>query len=102
MSKIIMQLQKEFCKNFDSLTGRQDRRIVWEDFITISQHALDIHKHLEGEPLPTHIADFYHDEEWECFGKMAKSLRRIQYAVHWPERPSKASKSMFRKMAGPP
>ena len=66
MSKIIMQLQKEFCKNFDSLTGRQDRRIVWEDFITISQHALDIHKHLEGEPLPTHIADFYHDEEWEC------------------------------------
>ena len=70
MSKIIMQLQKEFCKNFDSLTGRQDRRIVWEDFITISQHALDIHKHLEGEPLPTHIADFYHDEEWECFGKM--------------------------------
>ena len=70
MSKIIMQLQKEFCKNFDSLTGRQDRRIVWEDFITISQRALDIHKHLEGKSLPTHIADFYHDEEWVCFGKM--------------------------------
>ncbi len=70
MSKNIMHLQKEFCRNFECLTNRRDRRIAWEDFITISQRTLDINKHLKNEPLPTHITGFYHDDEWECFGHM--------------------------------
>lgn len=80
MSKIILQLQKEFCKNFEYLTNRQDRRIAWEDFITISQRALDIHKHLENEPFPTHIVNFYHEDEWKCFGRM---LDLTMNALEW-------------------
>lgn len=70
MSKIITHLQKEFYRNFEYLTNRQERRIAWDDFITIFQSALDINKRLENEPLPTRITDFYHDDEWECFGRM--------------------------------
>ena len=31
MSKIITHLQKEFYRNFEYLTNRQERRIAWDD-----------------------------------------------------------------------
>lgn len=63
-------LQKEFYKNFEYLTIRQDRWRAWDDFVTISQHRLDIHKSLIHDPLPAHITDFYHEDEWQCFRRM--------------------------------
>lgn len=72
MSQIILEtrFQKEFYKHFERLTVRQDRRKVWDDFITISQSFLDTHKLLGNETLPAHITNFYHNDEWKHFSQM--------------------------------
>lgn len=63
-------LQKEFYKNFERLSARQDRRKVWEDFITVAQQFLDIHKLLACNQFPPHIMNFYQEDELECLSQM--------------------------------